>query len=80
MRPHPTAPRLYGILAEFSTPQLLLDAVYRVREEGYRDVDAYTPFPIEEVAEALGRHGSKLPLIVFIGGALGGVSGYFLQV
>jgi hypothetical protein len=73
-------PTLYGILAEFTSPQELFDAVLRVREEGYRDVDAYTPFPVEEISEALGHRGSRLPIIVFVGGALGAASGYFLQL
>ena len=47
-------PRLYGLLAEFASPQDLLSAVQRTREEGYREVDAYTPFPIEAISEALG--------------------------
>ena len=72
-------PGLYGLLAEFTSPQDLLEAVQRTRAEGYRDVDAYTPFPIEEVSEALGCKGSKLPLIVLVGGAVGAVSGYLLQ-
>jgi hypothetical protein len=73
------APRLYGLLAEFTSPQELLDAVHKTREEGYRDLDAYTPFPIEEISEALGHKGSKLPLIVFIGGVTGCLSGFLLQ-
>lgn len=73
------AARLYGLLAEFASPQELLDAVHKTREAGYRDIDAYTPFPIEELSEALGHHGSKLPLIVFIGGASGCAAGFLLQ-
>lgn len=73
------APRLYGLLAEFASPQELLNAARRAREEGYREVDAYTPFPIEEVSEALGHHGSPLPRIVFVGGVIGAASGFFLQ-
>jgi Protein of unknown function (DUF3341) len=76
---HDGARRIYGLLADFDSPQALLDAAHSVREAGYRDVDAYTPFPIEEVSEALGYHGSKLPLIVFFGGALGFLTGYGMQ-
>lgn len=71
--------RPYGLLAELDSPQELLDAARRVCEEGYRDVDAYTPFPIEEVSDALGYHGSKLPILVFIGGVVGFLTGYGLQ-
>jgi hypothetical protein len=70
---------VYGLLAELDSPQQLLDAARRVRAEGYRNVDAYTPFPIEEVSEALGYHGTRLPVIVFVGGVLGFVTGYGLQ-
>lgn len=70
---------MYGLLAEFASPQELLDAAIRVREEGYREVDAYTPFPIEEVSEALGHKSSPLPKIVFAGGLAGCFLGYALQ-
>jgi len=66
-------------MVELSSPQELLDAVHAVKAEGYRDVDAYTPFPIEEVCEALGCPASRLPVIVFFGGLVGGLSGYALQ-
>jgi len=75
--PEPEA--LYGIMAEFENPSELVAAVRRAREEGYRVLDAYTPFPIEELNEALGLHGSRVPLIVLIGGLLGGAGGYFMQ-
>lgn len=78
MKP-PEAPRLHGLLAEFASPQELLDAVRAARAEGYREIDAYTPFPIEEVHEALGHHGSPLPLIVLTGGVIGAAGGYLLQ-
>jgi len=70
---------LYGLLAEFPTAQELVDAVRQTRQAGYRRVDAYTPFPIEELSEALGLHGSRLPLIVLLGGILGGLAGFGLQ-
>jgi hypothetical protein len=72
-------PRLYGLLAEFASPQDLLDAVRAVRAAGYREIDAYTPFPIEEVSEAIGHRGSPLPFIVFFGGLVGAAGGYFFQ-
>lgn len=70
---------LYAIVAEFTLPQQIVDAAVRTREEGYREVDAYTPFPIEEVCEALGCERSRLPILVFFGGLFGGLAGYFLQ-
>lgn len=72
-------PELYGILAELATPQELLDAVVKVREAGYREIDAYTPFPIEEVCHAIRPGRTRLPLIVLLGGLFGGILGYLLQ-
>jgi hypothetical protein len=70
---------VYGLLAEFDDPQALLEATRRAYEAGYRRMDAYSPFPIEELHDALGRHASRLPLIVLLGGLLGGLGGYGLQ-
>lgn len=71
-------PPLYGLMAEFDTPQALLIATRRAYAEGYRKMDAYTPFPIEELAEALGFHRNRLPLLVLIGGICGALGGYGL--
>src|SRR5579871_1524386 len=68
--------RLYGVVAEFDNPSELVRAA---REKGYRKLDAYTPFPVEELTDALHLHKNRLPLIVLIGGILGGLSGYLLQ-
>ena len=70
---------LYGLMAEFEDPNSLVAAARRGHEEGYRCLDAYSPFPIEELHEALGAHHTKLPLIVLIGGIVGGLAGYGLQ-
>jgi hypothetical protein len=70
---------LHGVLGEFNSPQELVDAIEDVRAAGYTKLDAYTPFPIEEVWEALGHHKSPVPLIVLLGGIFGGFSGFFLQ-
>lgn len=72
-------PPIYGLLAEFDNPTELVVAIRRARAEGYKIMDAYTPFPIEEVAEALHIHERRLPLIVLIGGICGGIGGYLLQ-
>jgi hypothetical protein len=66
-------------MAEFESPTALVNAARAAREEGYRKLDAYSPFPIEELTEALHLHKNKLPLIVLIGGILGGITGYLLQ-
>lgn len=75
----PRSPAFYGLLAEFEDPSALVAAAYRAQYEGYRKMDAYSPFPIEELHDALGGHHTRLPLIVLIGGALGCIGGYFLQ-
>ena len=73
------ARRLHGLMAEFEDPTALVDAAAKARAAGYRRVDAYSPFPIEELHEAMGAHQSRLPLIVLIGGLVGCISGFFLQ-
>ncbi len=75
----PTPSSLYGVLAEFTTPDELLAATRRAYEAGYRRMDAYTPFPIEGLAAALGFQRTRLPLIVLLGGIVGGLGGYLMQ-
>jgi hypothetical protein len=70
---------LYGLLAEFETPDELLKAAHRTHDAGYQKIDAFSPLPIEGLAEAVGFHGTILPVIVFIGGLLGGLTGFFMQ-
>jgi hypothetical protein len=70
---------IYGLMAEFDEPGALVSAARKAYAEGYRQMDAYSPFPIEELSEAIGFHHTKLPLLVLIGGILGCLGGYFLQ-
>jgi hypothetical protein len=72
-------PPIYGLMAEFPSAEALIAAAHQVHEAGYQKVDAYTPYPIEAVSEALALPRSKVPLIVLIGGLLGGLGGYALQ-
>jgi len=72
-------PQIYGLLAEFGDANELVAATRQAYEAGYRKMDAYSPFPIEELAEALGVHHTRLPLLVLIGGICGLVGGYALQ-
>lgn len=72
-------PALYGLLAQFDTPEALLAAARRTREAGYRRMDAYTPFPVAGLAEAIGFSRTRLPLVVLVGGILGCVGGFLLQ-
>jgi len=70
---------IYGLLVEFETPEDLVSAVRHARAAGYRKMDAYTPFPVEHLAEELGFHNTVLPLVVLIGGLIGCAGGYLLQ-
>jgi hypothetical protein len=66
-------------MAEFDEPTRLVAAAHRAYQEGYRCMDGYSPYPIEELHEALGAHHTRLPLIVLIGGICGCIGGYLLQ-
>ncbi|HTN72429.1 MAG TPA: DUF3341 domain-containing protein [Methylomirabilota bacterium] len=70
---------IYGLMAEFDNAEALLAAARRAFTEGFRKMDAYSPFPIEGLAEGLGFHRTGVPLIVLIGGILGCAGGFFLQ-
>lgn len=72
-------PRLYGLMAEFDDPQSLLEAVKTARHEGYRKMEAYTPFSIDEISEQLGHGRGWIPLIVLLGGIFGGAGGFLMQ-
>jgi hypothetical protein len=70
---------LYGLLAEFATPEALLAAARKTYAEGYRELDAYSPFPVEGLAEAIGFEKTRVPLVVLIGGVVGGGTAYAMQ-
>ena len=70
---------IHGVMAEFDDPTSLVAATERAHHEGYRCMDAYSPFPIEELHHAMGSPHSTLPLIVLIGGICGCLGGFFLQ-
>jgi hypothetical protein len=72
-------PPIYGLMAEFADPEALLAATRHAFADGYRRMDAYSPFPIEGLAEALGFYKTLVPLIVLIGGIIGCVGGFYLQ-
>jgi hypothetical protein len=75
-----TPPGLHGLLAEFGDQDRLLEAARRSRAAGYTYLDAYTPYPVEGLAEALGFETTRVPLLVLLGGLLGGSGGFGLQV
>ena len=70
---------MYGLIAEFDNPEALVAAAHRAFAEGFRKMDAYSPFPVEGLAEALGFHRTRVPLIVLSGGILGCLGGFFMQ-
>jgi hypothetical protein len=71
--------QLFGVMGEFSTPEDLLAATKKAREAGYKHVEAYTPFPIEGLAEAVGFKWTAVPLLTLMGGVGGGLTGFGLQ-
>jgi hypothetical protein len=72
-------PACYGLTAEFASAHEALEAVRASRGAGYRRIEAYTPYPVEGLPEALGLRQSPVPLLTLIGGLLGAATGWFLQ-
>src|SRR5262249_38395083 len=70
---------IYGVAAEFDSPEALVKATTAAREAGFRHMDAYTPFPVEAVHPALGARPTRLPYLVLLGGLLGAAGGFFMQ-
>ena len=69
----------YGLMAEFDSAQELVAAAHKTHAAGYQKMDAYSPFPIEGLAEAIGFHKNSVAFVVLVGGIIGGLSGYALQ-
>jgi len=74
-----TVPALYGVMAEFEDPTALVNAARRTYDEGYRDFDAFSPFPIHQTFDAMHLHDKRVPLFVLCGGILGMLTGLGLQ-
>jgi hypothetical protein len=70
---------IYGLMAEFEDSDALLAAAKAAHKEGYQDLDTYSPFPMEEIAEAIHFHKTGVPPIVLIGGLCGASTGFLLQ-
>ena len=71
--------KLYGMIAQFASATALLSAVEKARQHGYQKMEAYSPYPIHGLSEALGFHKTKLPYIIFAGGATGAILGLAMQ-
>jgi len=69
---------LFGLMAEFKEPEELVHAAAQAHEAGYREMDAYTPMPVEGLAEAIGFRRTLIEKIVFVAGCLGGTGGFML--
>ena len=76
-----TEPRvgLYGVVAEYDTSDALVAAANKVYDEGYRHIDAYSPYPVHGLPEAIGFEDPRVQWIIFIGGVIGCLTGFYLQ-
>lgn len=70
---------LHGLMAEFATSDDILAATRRAHAAGYRHLDAYTPFPVEGLAEEMGLYYTRLPILVLLGGIFGAMIGFSFQ-
>lgn len=70
---------LYGVMAEFAQAEQLLAAARAAYRAGYRKMDAYSPYAVEGVAEAIGFTKTRVPLVVLIGGIVGALTAYGMQ-
>src|SRR5262249_30183493 len=69
----------HGLMAEFETAEQLLAATRRARQQGYRNMDAYSPYPVEGLAIELGMVRTSVPFVVLVGGLVGAAAGFFMQ-
>ncbi len=69
---------LYGLMAEFEEPDEILAATKMAYQAGYRDIEAYSPYPIEGLPDAVGMHRTWLPWIILAFGIMGGIGGFFM--
>jgi hypothetical protein len=76
---HALPPAIYGVMAEFDDPKSLIAAAKRVYGDGYRRIDTFSPYPVEEAWEAIGHHDRRLSRIVLGGGVAGLLTGLGLQ-
>jgi hypothetical protein len=70
---------IYGLIAEFNTPTDLVHATEKAYEAGFRRMECYTPYPVEEAAEALRFHKTRVPLVCLLGGIMGLTTAFLMQ-
>src|SRR3954468_16947795 len=75
---HGAGPHLYGVIAEFDNPEAVIASAAKARAAGYRRMDAYSPFPVEGLDDALGFRDTLVPLIMLVGGICGALFGFGL--
>lgn len=79
MKVHNKNPNLYGILIEFNGPEPLISAAEKAYQAGFRQMDAFTPYPVEELAEAIGFKRDWIAPITLLGGMSGGTLAFAMQ-
>lgn len=70
---------IYGMIAQFDSPEALMAAAEKTRDAGYKNIDAYSSFPIEGMVEALGQKKTRLPRLILVMGMMGTLTGLGLQ-
>lgn len=75
----PVEEGIYGLLAEFNTPGAMVVATEQARAAGYRRMECYTPYPVEEAATALDVHHNRVPLLCLMGGLMGLITAFLMQ-
>ena len=76
---HDNEKKIYGLMAEFATSEALVEASQKAYDAGYRNMDAFAPFPVHGLSEAVGFKKTRLPLFVLIGALVGMVTGFGMQ-
>jgi hypothetical protein len=74
------APEPYGLLAEFETPEALVEAARNARREGYRALDAFTPFPVYELFPVLRLRDRRVLWLGLFGGMFGCAVAFAMQI
>ncbi len=73
------SPSIYGVMAEFTSSDQLVEAAKKARAKGYQKIEAYSPFPVEELNEVLKLHDKRLPFLVLMAGICGALTGFGFQ-